>query len=84
MEYASFTYASRAHSQVRLLVISDIHQYIYIMIVCAHKYDEYVQHKYLTYIILNRLLNAALFQASNPPTSSSPNLHALPSLKEKN
>ena len=41
MEYTSFTYALvRAHSRVKLLVISDIYQHIYI--VCAHKYDGYV------------------------------------------
>jgi len=36
------------HEQ-KLLVISDIHPYIYI--VCAHKYDGYVQHKCQTYTI---------------------------------
>jgi len=70
MEYTLFTYASRAHSRVKLLTISDIHPYI--NVVCAHKYDGYVFY----------CLNAALFLASNPPTSSNPDLHALPSLKE--
>ena len=79
MEYTLFTYASRAHSRVKLLAISDIHQYI--NVVCAHKYDGNVQHKCLTYTILN-CLDAALFLASNPPSSSNPDLHALPSLKE--
>ena len=116
MEYTLFTYASRAHSRVKLLAISDIHQFrlkpdtsnshefelhrpsnkgtklllkvikaiiIIINVVCAHKYDGYVQHKCLTYTILH-CLNAALFLASNPPTSSNPDLHALPSLKETN
>jgi len=83
MEYTLFTYASRAHSRLKLLAISDIHQYIHI--VCAHKYDAYVQH--LTYTILN-CLNAALFLASNRPTSSNPDLHepgpALPALSKRN
>ena len=72
MKYTLFTYASRVHSRVKLLAISDIHQYI--NIVRAHKYDGYVQHKCLTCTILN-CLNAALFLASNPPTSSNPDLH---------
>jgi len=38
MEYTSFTHASRAHSRAKLLVISDIHQYIYIV----HAHLEYV------------------------------------------
>jgi len=85
MEYTLFTYASRAHSRVKLLAISHIHQYI--NIVCAHKYDGYVQHKCLIYTILN-CLNTALFVASNPPTSSNLDLQepgpARPPLYKRN